>query len=601
MRLIHARSLRLEEFFDDSVPQYAILSHTWGRDEVTLHEMQQFAAHGGPVSARSGFRKIQGTCAKALEDGLEYAWVDTCCIDKTSSAELTEAINSMFAWYRGANRCYAYLSDVAENVRPLTDMTNEELTSKEVPIRGLAFQSSLWFTRGWTLQELLAPDHVYFYGEAWNFLGTKLSLYNMISAITGIDRAILWKPMSIFSPSLCIAKKMSWASKRRTSRVEDLAYCLLGIFGVNMPLIYGEGRNSFVRLQEAIIGVSDDHSIFAWNILPGDIDPGTGFLATTPAQFSGSARTVRFLDSAVNSNEPYSTTNKGLRIRLPVINGIKDGYSILVLACRYEDNLQGPIGILCKRSDSTYLEECSTANTTRTQLCVVDMADLQIANLFQTVHLSRTRLHAMQQRSHEVAYTDRFLEPQGAKCWLRTLKGSFSCSFYYSDQGRHLNAKPILLYPSAKSITVPEGRDGPFTLIVNELYPAQHWNREGRTLWIPGRLKVAAAFSMTISEGQDFAVCFGFAVGNATCGTEWISITPRGVRRSLKSICDTASAQMDANVRKTSASLQFSRVSEMAIPASDHTLTAAIKGEQVFGEHVFAIDVTVTSAEKLET
>ncbi|KAI9773659.1 MAG: hypothetical protein M1840_006933 [Geoglossum simile] len=196
--------------------------------------------------SREGFAKIKHMCDLTLEHGLGYAWVDTCCIDKSSSAELTESINSMFQWYRNAAECYVYLEDL-----PPHAPTGDRLTSCR------------WFSRGWTLQELLAPEKVKFYDMAWNYRGSKLDLIYAISQSTGIPSGVLQGHDALASCS--VAKRMSWAAHRQTMRVEDMSYCLMGIFDVNMPLIYGEGAKAFRRLQEEIIKRNNDLSIFAWN------------------------------------------------------------------------------------------------------------------------------------------------------------------------------------------------------------------------------------------------------------------------------------------------------------------------------------------------
>lgn len=246
MRLLYASTITLRSFPPKSIPPYAILSHTWGaeEDEVTLQELGKLSAFEKP-----GYSKIEGACKHALKDGLDYIWIDTCCIDKTSSSELSEAINSMFRWYEDARICYAYLSDLS-----VRDITSKGDFRKN-------FRACKWFTRGWTLQELLAPPLVGFYTREWHVLGSKTTLSAHISSITRIDiNALNGTRLSSYT----IAQRMSWASKRVTTRPEDVAYCLLGIFGINMPLLYGEGDKAFLRLQEEIIKTSDDHSIFAW-------------------------------------------------------------------------------------------------------------------------------------------------------------------------------------------------------------------------------------------------------------------------------------------------------------------------------------------------
>ncbi|KAH7330481.1 heterokaryon incompatibility protein-domain-containing protein [Rhexocercosporidium sp. MPI-PUGE-AT-0058] len=287
MRLIDSTTYDLREFYEKQIPRYAILSHRWEEDgEVTFQDLQ-----AGRGSEMSGWAKVEGCCRQASKDGWRYCWIDSCCIDKTSSAELSEAINSMFEWYRRAEVCYAYLSDVD------TKKANNYAIEQD-------FKKSAWFTRGWTLQELLAPQWVEFYDIKWQEIGTKSSLAPLIKSITGISHLFNYAEASI-------AQKMCWASLRQTTRIEDQAYCLLGIFGVHMPPLYGEGTNAFHRLQMEIISQSDDESIFAWE---GRSNITAGLLASSPRQFQFSGDIVR--TDFESRRQPYSMTNQGLCLEL---------------------------------------------------------------------------------------------------------------------------------------------------------------------------------------------------------------------------------------------------------------------------------------------
>ncbi|KAI0173072.1 HET-domain-containing protein [Hypoxylon sp. FL1284] len=327
MRLINCQSLDFEEFVQD-VPPYAVLSHTWGKDEVTLGDM----SNRDKISERDGFRKIKDTCRVALEQGIRYAWVDTCCIDKTSSAELSEAINSMFAWYRQAAMCFVFLSDFTSFSRDtLADIVTsfdareppEEqqevvykdpppLTSQEIAIRdkvNKSLGSCRWFSRGWTLQELIAPKRVTFYDRDWKCFGSKTELASVLAWVTGIDSSVLkGKPLD----EILVGRRMSWASTRTTTRVEDMAYCLLGIFDINMPLLYGEGKKAFTRLQEEIIRSSHDLSIFAWKAEGTNLRRYRGLMASSPAEFKGCQRLIKPSFEWNNGGE-YSITSRGLR------------------------------------------------------------------------------------------------------------------------------------------------------------------------------------------------------------------------------------------------------------------------------------------------
>lgn len=227
----------LAEFFNDT-PKYAILSHTWGEEEVTFQDLAN-----GTGTNKTGYDKIRFCARQAAENSLQYFWVDTCCIDKSSSTELQEAINSMFRWYRDAVKCYVYLSDVS---LPPFDHAAVDFTKAWE----LQFRKSRWFTRGWTLQELIAPASVEFYSKEGKLLGDKVSLEQVICQITGIPvKAFQGSPLSDFD----VPQRMAWANTRQTTREEDSVYSLLGIFGVHMPLIYGERREySLRRLHDEI-------------------------------------------------------------------------------------------------------------------------------------------------------------------------------------------------------------------------------------------------------------------------------------------------------------------------------------------------------------
>ncbi|KAI1424920.1 heterokaryon incompatibility protein-domain-containing protein [Xylaria sp. FL1777] len=245
MRLVNVNTLSITEFLSDyQVPRYAILSHTWSSDEVTFQEMQKRRA----VRDKRGMHKIKGVCEVAKRNGFEWIWVDTCCIDKASSAELSEAINSMFRYYKESSVCYAFLDDVSlEGSREFED-----------PVESLG--KSKWFRRGWTLQELLAPRELQFLDHNWEFFGTRSSLSPALSQITRIPEGVLDGSRSIFDFS--VYERLRWVAGRETTRVEDMAYCLIGLFDVNMPLLYGEGRKAFARLQLEILQRNYDSSVF---------------------------------------------------------------------------------------------------------------------------------------------------------------------------------------------------------------------------------------------------------------------------------------------------------------------------------------------------
>jgi hypothetical protein len=338
MRLLHAESIQLRSFEENAIPRYAILSHTWGDDEVSFQDL-----HGSAAAAKRkiGYQKIKYICEHALAQRLQYVWVDTCCIDKTSSAELSEAINSMFRWYKNAEFCYAYLADVPDPV---------EVTGADLEQPASAFHSSRWFTRGWTLQELLAPANFIFFSSGGRRIGTKLELSEDISSITSIDKEYLTRIQPLSQAS--IAKRMSWVSRRKTTRTEDLAYCLLGIFDISMPLLYGEGDKAFLRLQEEIMKNSEDQSLFAWGydhrglitVGASRTEPSHGPFARYPSQFQHSGHIVP--DELEPPISAFTLTNMGLQISIRIEDRLaRFPYPVAILACRPENRWLWLIGI----------------------------------------------------------------------------------------------------------------------------------------------------------------------------------------------------------------------------------------------------------------
>ncbi|RFU75375.1 het domain [Trichoderma arundinaceum] len=424
MRLINVKTLQLEEFLDYRAPPYAILSHTWGEDceELSFRDVED----GNIDKPGVGSVKFRGCCRQAEKDGLRYAWIDTCCIDKANLVELSEAINSMFRWYQRAAICYAYLSDVPSDDNP------RKQDSK--------FQTSRWFQRGWTLQELLAPKTLRFYSVAsgahpttgagvsstlhdsqssqdarseqrfgqnhgnrqqptavrfdnyvgydvdehgrltsrvkqyqapvsskgtiaandvatadlsvaqqWHYVGTKGSMSTIIAKITGIPRQFLLGIAELHTAS--VAQRMSWAAQRHTKRKEDLAYCLLGIFDVTMPMIYGEGgEKAFFRLQEQIMKITRDDSILAWGL--GNNGPSANntsqavagrILAMAPENFANSGHIVR-REQSLTFTSSIDMSGGSLRAYLPLVT-TSTGNLIGLLSCGPEDNASQVVGI----------------------------------------------------------------------------------------------------------------------------------------------------------------------------------------------------------------------------------------------------------------
>lgn len=313
--------LQFEEFSGSQTPQYAILSHRWARQEITLQE-----ANSVGIDMKNGYRKIEAFCRVAKNACFEYAWIDTCCIDKTSSVELSEAINSMYDWYRMADVCYTYLDDVPSRT---------ERAKSGVPFKDIV-SSSQWFERGWTLQELIAPSNNIFFDREWECLGGKAELGYILSSRTGIPWSILSGTEGL--ETISVAQRMSWAAKRKTTRIEDGAYCLMGIFGINMPLLYGEREKAFLRLQEEILRVSDDVSLFAWKS-----EYGKGLLAPSPAAFLYSGNVVRCGRLNIADNPP-TVSSRGIYLEVHFV-GVGPGIGLAILDCQDQDNADKSIAI----------------------------------------------------------------------------------------------------------------------------------------------------------------------------------------------------------------------------------------------------------------
>ncbi|PQE30069.1 HET domain-containing protein [Rutstroemia sp. NJR-2017a WRK4] len=351
MRLINciSRPLATEEFYGSAIPRYAILSHTWEEQEVTY---QQFADVEARAS-RKGWSKVQKACELAMEEGHDYIWIDSCCIDKSSSAELSEAINSMFEWYLRAEVCFAYLSDY-------------DTSTTEAP----HFWNARWFFRGWTLQELIAPTMMFFYDKNWSLIGNKTDLCPDLSQITGVDAEVLCPSgdtnVRDLLDDLPVGLRMSWASRRKTTRIEDQSYCLLGIFGINMPMLYGEGPRAFVRLQEEIVKISNDMTLFAWaQAFPGEVPLAQraytsedesrpleyrGIFASTPAEFWSMAMSMTRIvpDSPAKFNLDYAMSNKGLRIRTSLKPTTTDDLVAMPIYCHFNNDQEKNLGIFLK-------------------------------------------------------------------------------------------------------------------------------------------------------------------------------------------------------------------------------------------------------------
>ncbi|KAI0744230.1 heterokaryon incompatibility protein-domain-containing protein [Daedaleopsis nitida] len=339
MWLLDTRTLRLHYFVSPQAVKegYAILSHVWDKHEQSFQDVQNIHQCAEPSSDDSLYAhnsvspKIRGFCKIARSQGYRWGWVDTCCIDKTSSAELSEAINSMFLYYTLSQVCYAYLGDVPTHAA--VELRSSKYTHETV------FAKSRWHTRGWTLQELIAPRVVHFLSGTWEYIGSKNNIADKLQHITHIPASVLRfekRPTDV-----CVARRMAWSADRVTTRVEDEAYCLLGIFDINMPTLYGEGPKAFRRLQEEILRNSPDTTLFAWgkcwdlkDLLKCPEEPfppekGEHLFAPSPAHFRSSMRfeySPKNETVGVSSDESsgdgfmtFTITPRGILAQIPVV------------------------------------------------------------------------------------------------------------------------------------------------------------------------------------------------------------------------------------------------------------------------------------------
>ena len=339
--------------------RYAILSHRWGAegDEVTFVDINESKA----TSHKRGFVKLKRFCEEAFELGCAYGWADTCCINKGDSSELSEAINSMYRWYQRSHICIVYFKDVPEK----------------------AMMKSEWFDRGWTLQELIGPRNAYFYDRNWKLIGTKSGLLaedNHNLELIGMNSELLAElslktriPKDVLShatsPLTCsVAQKMSWAANRKTERDEDRAYSLLGILGVYMPLIYGEGMKAFLRLQRTI--ESKDESIFAWEMgIKEDRRTYTGLFAPSPDSYVNCTKVIQ-----TSGSTGFSDANGELSIELRTLPHSMETY-YAVLNCTERASTEDRIAILVTRTstDGEYVRVKKTLTNGKKLLPLSDL------------------------------------------------------------------------------------------------------------------------------------------------------------------------------------------------------------------------------------
>ncbi|KAE8453912.1 hypothetical protein EG329_007688 [Mollisiaceae sp. DMI_Dod_QoI] len=295
MRLLNTKKILVESFPSEEspeIPDYAILSHRWGKREVTFQEIQDRAPS---LQGTEGYEKVLKCCELASSVGFEYIWIDTCCIDKTNQVELDETLPAMFHYYRKSQVCYTYLADVPSGDDP------HEKDSK--------FRTSKWFTRGWTVQELVAPLYVTFFNQGWEEIGTKASLQKVVSEITGITSQIL---LTNYGGEISVKDRLAWAANRETYEAEDKAYCLMGLLGVSMPVRYKEGeKEAFKRLQEEIDKLADESSTD-----PNRFDVSSWMVPETPYIFLIRKRPAGYPSELLNEMAQWTIKEHVEEIRL---------------------------------------------------------------------------------------------------------------------------------------------------------------------------------------------------------------------------------------------------------------------------------------------
>lgn len=464
MKLINSETGRIADFTDLNTPPYAILSHCWSSDELLYRDFPLNWA-SNDREGRRGFQKLRGLLKLARQDGHEYVWIDTCCIDKTSSAELTEAINSMFKWYEESEVCYAYLEDVSD----VFESTNDR-----------SFVQSRWFTRGWTLQELIAPRVMQFFDSNWSFIATRDTAASQISKRTGIDVKLLIEHEGRLSNRLStysVAQRMSWAAHRETTRAEDRAYSLFGLFNVNMPLLYGEGNSSFYRLQEEIIRQTVDLSILSWTpSRQSSIDYKGQLLASDPNEFGGCGALVYAKGLAgMQTERDITGSNRGMRITALVMiaSDATTGQEGLAMAlnCRKMDDITTVAALKLTLATGPGTRNLQDALKQRVAHCVVGWT--QTYNETKMTYVDTIDL------ANQATLKD--VEIRGT--W------TLSAAEMIDQGGRDWTMLWI-------RFTVASQRSGWSIL---DIYPKQYWHRHNRTFDLAGARKAA----MVLEEAVD--------------------------------------------------------------------------------------------------
>lgn len=435
------------------------------------------------------------TCHVAREEGFSWAWVDTCCIDKTNLAELAESIDSMFRWYRDAAVCHAYLSDLAADA----DLAE-------------AMPRCRWFGYGWTLQEPLAPATVQFHDQGWTLRGTKDTLVAQLEAITGIAKTILCGHRSL--NQISIGARMSWAARRKTTRPEDIAYCLLGIFDVNMPLIYGEGTKAFRRLQEEIIHQSNDLSILAWNgghwdMQGGDefmrgllLAPSPDFFKPRPKQSSPDEQLVTPGPRSAwgDINTEYAITNKGLRMRNSLVKLAPDIHG--------QGNTKGPVYFLSVAEIGSTDESSERGHPQEAPIIVGLILQNFRPNIFMRQHsrLWRICFNQWRLRPAVTPSVEMYIEPDNSGDAMHRwapVHGTISIP---------TTPEPPTPEREATAPCDSEGGENvspPVVVAVDNAVPESLWNRTSREFFRMDNslLVLAVSFTMEIGDHSVHVLC----------------------------------------------------------------------------------------------
>jgi hypothetical protein len=571
MRLLNVETFKLETFDRSKIPKYAALSHTWGDEEVTFQDIAT------DLSQRKiGWTKILRSAAEAKKHSCKYVWIDTCCIDKTSSTELSEAINSMYRWYRKCEVCFAHLEDVSEEPKAmvtLVEVDSEPVTQlgSPLPTRAL-FSEARWFTRGWTLQELIAPRTLYFYDSTWNKIEEKKELWKKISARTGIGSDVIHDQTYLDTKS--IAQRMSWASGRETEKFEDLAYCLMGIFGVNMPLLYGEGVRAFTRLQEEIMKRNYDHSLFAWNhhfpidaygtslSLRQRMLEGIGILAPHPSAF----RDCGDIISYTTKGEPYASTNRGLQIHLRIQDHVlpkKSHTHLAILQCFYKNNPSTAIAIPIAVASVSGLPELESEFYRTADEDLVDLEySLATESKSQKIYLLETG---------PIWQSEKPRNPR--RCWLRD---------YGQEMGLRFHKATYCEYPI------------PISTIIEDAYTT--WDYKSNSInWDISWHGIQAALYFSKNNGPAFVVVFTVLYLSKREGYPEMHIHIEPVHCSVKGPISTVSRMVSLR-RVLEEYISVKHGQELAevqatFPFEGRVMTARLKSERIHEDNVFVFDL----------